>query len=218
MNKSPDCKKCKGKEFGELGACKRHTDIWSQMSWSRWLFWKSERYLLAIILVVVAAIWIFFCIKQEIREYDLAPVELSWRASYLGTKQTLARIAAPQIEKLIRDAEKEGMCLVVVSGYRTKERQQKIWDQAIDKSIVAKPGTSEHEKGLAVDLGGCPMIGGVRNDAGERLELRKEFEELPEYEWLVKNAAKYGFSQSYTEGNSKRSGFPAEAWHWRYNY
>jgi LAS superfamily LD-carboxypeptidase LdcB len=62
------------------------------------------------------------------------------------------------------------------------------------------------------------MINGVRNDTGERLELRNEFETLPEYQWLLQNASQYGFEQSYTEGNSQRSGFPAEAWHWKYIY
>jgi LAS superfamily LD-carboxypeptidase LdcB len=152
------------------------------------------------------------------RTRDLKIVLLSTRASYLNTAQSLAAIAALHLEQMIIDAEKDGMCLIVVSGYRSKERQQKIWDEAEDKSIVAIPGKSEHERGLAVDLGGCPMIDGVRNDAGERLELRNDFETLPEYQWLLENASKYGFKQSYTEGNSKRSGFPAEPWHWKFKY
>jgi len=143
-------------------------------------------------------------------------VTISERASFLNTTQMIKARARGPLENMIMDAEKEGMCLVVHSGYRSKERQQRIYNEAEDKSIVAVPGTSEHETGLAVDLGGCPMIDGVRNDEGERLELKKPFEELPEYQWLLNNAQKYGFEQSYTEGNSKRTGFPAEPWHWRY--
>jgi D-alanyl-D-alanine carboxypeptidase len=149
---------------------------------------------------------------------DFKIVPLSKNASYLTTEQSLAAVAAPHLEQMILDAEKDGMCLIVKSGYRTKERQQKLWNEAIDKSLVALPGTSEHETGLAVDLDGCPMIDGVRNDAGVRLELRGEFEDLPEYDWLLANAPKYGFYQSYTEGNSKETGKPAEAWHWKFNY
>lgn len=171
--------------------------------------------------LVFIFIALFFCIAINSilliqRLDDLKIVPLSARANYLNTERSLAAVAAPHLEKMIIDAEREGMCLIVLSGYRTKEDQQKIYDEAKDKSIVAKSGTSEHEKGLAVDLGGCPMIDGVRNDAGERLELKNDFETLPEYQWLLKNAAKYGFKQSYPEGN--KSGFPFEAWHWRYAY
>ena len=160
---------------------------------------------------------LFLLIRQK-QSRDLEIVELSMRASFLNTTQSLAAVAVPYLEKMIMDAEKDGMCLVVVSGYRSKERQQKLYDEAEDKSIVAIPGTSEHETGLAVDLGGCPMIDGVRNDEGERLELKKPFDELPEYQWLLDNAQNYGFEQSYTEGNSKKSGFPTEPWHWRFKY
>ena len=178
---------------------------------------KKTKILIAGLIVALIA-GAGFYLYSEKRARDLTIVSLSARASYLNTTKTLAAIAAPHIEKLIRDAEREGMCLIVLSGYRSKEDQQKVWNEAKDRSIVAFPGTSEHERGLAVDLGGCPMIDGARNDAGERLELRNDFETLPEYQWLIANAANYGFNQSYTEGNSIRSGFPAESWHWKFLY
>lgn len=171
-----------------------------------------------ILITIIAAIAFCFGFTLMDRYYDLKVVPLSERASFLNTDQSLAFIAVPPLERMIKDAEREGMCLVVLSGYRTKEVQQRIWNEAEDKSIVAYPGTSEHEKGLAVDLGGCPMIDGVRNDQGERLELKNGFETLPEYQWLLSNASRYGFYQSYTEGNSKKSGFPAESWHWKFDY
>ncbi len=170
-----------------------------------------------VLVLAIIATGVFYLINQK-RSRDLEIIELSARASFLNTTQSLATVAVPHLENMIMDAEKDGMCLVVHSGYRSKERQQRLYDEAEDKSIVAIPGTSEHETGLAVDLGGCPMIDGVRNDEGERLELKKPFEELPEYQWLLDNAHKYGFEQSYTEGNSKRTGFPAEPWHWKYDY
>lgn len=168
--------------------------------------------IITILLILVALIGIeFLLINLHLylkKTNDLKIVPLSARANYLDTKQSLAAVAAPHIEKMIQDAEKEGICLIVTSGYRTRERQQEIYDLAEDKSIVAIPGTSEHEKGLAVDLGGCPMIDGIRNDAGVRLELKNDFETLPEYQWLKQNTSKYGFKQS----------FPSESWHWKYIY
>jgi D-alanyl-D-alanine carboxypeptidase len=167
-----------------------------------------------VVLIIVSVGSLFAMRANEKRDMEIIP--LSARASYLTTDQSLVRVAAPYLEKMILAAEKDGKCLVVLSGYRTFERQQKIWDEAEDKSIVAKPGTSEHEEGLAVDFGGCPMIDGVRNDAGERMELKNDFETLPEYQWLVDHAKEYGFEQSYTKENVEMTGYPAEPWHWRF--
>lgn len=142
--------------------------------------------------------------------------ELSARASYLRTKQKVASAVAPHIERMIADAEQDGMCLVVMGGFRTRETQRRLYDEAKDKSFVAYPGTSEHETGLAVDLVGCPMSHGVRDDGAERPELAGDFDSLPEYRWLTIHASDYGFRQSYTEINKAATGFPAEPWHWRY--
>jgi LAS superfamily LD-carboxypeptidase LdcB len=134
-------------------------------------------------------------------------VLVSPRASYLNSTQRIMATVSPSLEKMIMDAEEDGICLVVVSGYRTYEEQQRLYHEAKDKSLVAIPGTSEHELGIAVDLGACPMSDGIRDDNTQRLELRKPFGELPEYAWLVKNGASYGFSQSYEN----------EPWHWKSN-
>ncbi len=139
-------------------------------------------------------------------------VELSERASYLNTTQHLEKEAAESVEQLIRDAEEDEMCLIVVSGYRTYEDQEKVYDQ-YGPTRAERPGGSEHESGLAVDFGGCPMTDGQRDDEAERLELENDFSELPEYNWLVENAGEYGFSQSYKgEGH-----IIEEPWHWKYN-
>ncbi len=171
---------------------------------------------IVLIIVVIACLATYVVMQKKANDLELVP--LSARACYLNTHNKLAKIAAPHLEKMIMDAEKDGMCLIVLSGYRSKEDQQKIWDTATDRSKVAYPGKSEHETGLAVDLGGCPMIDGVRNDAGERLELRNDFETLPEYQWLKENAANYGFYQSFTAENQNKTGFPAESWHWKFKY
>jgi len=143
-------------------------------------------------------------------------ITLFERASYLNSTKKLKAKAVFPLEQMILDAEKDGICLVVVSGFRTLEQQQLLYNDKSKKGLVAKPGTSEHEQGIAVDLGGCPMIDGVRNDNGQRLELRNDFSTLPEYKWLVENAHKYNFEQSYTAENTEETGFLAEEWHWRY--
>lgn len=139
-------------------------------------------------------------------------IELSDRASWLNTNQELRVDAARKVEKLIRDAEDDGMCLVVTSGYRTHEEQKEIYEE-YGPQRAEKPGDSEHESGIAVDFGGCPMSNGERDDEAERKDLEKDFKELPEYQWLKENASKYGFSQSY-KGNGD---IINEPWHWRIN-
>lgn len=134
-------------------------------------------------------------------------VVLSPRASFLNSTQKILESVKPSLEKMIMSAEKDGLCLVVTSGYRTYEQQVRLYREAEDKSLVAIPGTSEHELGLAVDLGGCPMSDGIRDDNAERLELRKPFGELPEYAWLSENASEYGFNQSFAN----------EPWHYKFN-
>lgn len=139
-------------------------------------------------------------------------VELSDRACYLNTNKQLEQEVAKHVEELIRDAEDDGMCLVVTSGYRTYEEQKELYEEYGPRR-AEEPGTSEHESGLAVDFGGCPMTDGERDDEAERLELRKDFKELPEYQWLKNNADKYGFSQTYQGEGSIIN----EPWHWKYN-
>lgn len=179
---------------------------------------RKNKILLGVLALALIAGLATYVVIQKKKARDLEIVPLSARASYLKTETFLAAVAAPHLEEMILDAEKDGMCLIVKSGYRSKERQQIVYDKIENKAIVALPGTSEHETGLAVDLDGCPMIDGVRNDAGERLELRNDFETLPEYQWLKENAAKYGFYQSFTKENEEKTGFPAESWHWKFKY
>ena len=141
---------------------------------------------------------------------------LSRKASYLDTVKEVDSRIAPKLEQLIVDAEKDAMCLTVIGAYRSFEYQQELYDKFTDKAKVAKPGESEHQTGLAVDFEACPMTNGWRDDTAERLELLKDFNELPEYKWLKKNAGKYGIEESYREDNQKKTGYPAEPWHWKF--
>lgn len=142
-------------------------------------------------------------------------VRLSARASYLKTHKSVDLLAKDGIEDLIADAEKDGMCLVVIGAYRSEADQRKILESGVGE-VGALPGRSEHQTGLAVDFMGCPMKNGKRDDSVERPELAGPFASLPEYQWLVDHADLYGFEQSYREDNKRTTGYPAEPWHWKY--
>lgn len=148
--------------------------------------------------------------------YKVNLVDLSDRANYLKVNHQISVDAKEPLEKLIVDAEKDGMCLVVIGSYRSPEYQLELLNKADDKTFVAPPNQSEHQTGLAVDFVGCPMKDEVRDDIVQRLELKNDFDQLPEYQWLLNNAGKYGFEQSFSKSNQKESGYPSEEWHWKF--
>lgn len=139
---------------------------------------------------------------------------LPQRATYLKTRKKANKKTIKPLMEMIEDAEKDGMCLVVLDAYRTESKQRELYNNHNEKGVVAKPGESEHETGNAFDFFACPMTDGERDDDAERPELKKDFKELPEYEWLRENAYKYNFYQTY-KGNNQ-STIPEEPWHWTY--
>ncbi|MBR5942965.1 MAG: M15 family metallopeptidase [Clostridia bacterium] len=76
-------------------------------------------------------------------------------------------------------------------------------------TIVAIPGTSEHQLGLAIDV----YIDSLYNKYGE---LNEHFEETDEYKWLQEHAWEYGFILSYPKDKIKDTGIIYEPWHYRF--
>ena len=104
--------------------------------------------------------------------------------------------------------------IVPVSGFRSRQEQQQIWDDSLrDKGAdftakyVAWPGCSEHETGLAIDLGfNRPPIDFIR-PAFPRQGICQRFRE---------RAAAYGFIERYQADKEQITGIGAEPWHFRY--
>ncbi len=129
----------------------------------------------------------------------------------------IADVAFDDLNKMIDDAKKDGIKLWISSGYRSTELQTKLFNRQIEKEkskavisqeeaekraamVVARPGTSEHNTGLAVDFNG----------------VSDNFYTTKEYEWLMKNAHKYGFIERYQKKWKERTGVIYEPWHFRY--
>lgn len=122
----------------------------------------------------------------------------------------------PYLNDMMNAAEKDGIKLWISSGYRSFERQSTIFERKVKENlnkgygheeavtlasgVVAKPGTSEHHTGLAVDLNG----------------VRDDFCDTKEYEWLINNCAKYGFILRYGNDKQRITGKIYEPWHYRY--
>lgn len=115
--------------------------------------------------------------------------------------------AMAMFKKLSEDAALHGLSIVCSSGYRSYENQETIYNNyvAIDgilraDTYSARPGHSEHQTGLAIDVN----------------SISAEFANTPECAWLEKNAHKYGFIIRYPKGKEAITGFQYEPWHIRY--
>lgn len=120
-------------------------------------------------------------VKGQPKEIWVVPVA---EGKYLEKK------AAEQLLLLLEDARAAGHHLAITSAFRFAEEQQRLYAAYLagTGNLAAKPGYSDHQRGLSVDLGG---VGGFNTAA---------------YGWLAKNAGKYGFVNDV----------PTEHWHWTY--
>lgn len=107
-------------------------------------------------------------------------------------------------------ANKKDLILIVNSSYRDYEFQKIVWDNYEDyrgeeyaDSIAARPGYSEHQTGLSLDI---ITYGANKNT----------FDETDEFKWLQKNAHKYGFILRYPKDKEEITGYAYESWHYRY--
>lgn len=115
--------------------------------------------------------------------------------------------ALAQFNKLTEDAAKLGLSIKCSSGYRSYKDQERIYNNyvAIDGIVKAdtysaRPGHSEHQSGLAIDVNSIDYT----------------FLNTPECDWLAKNAHKYGFIIRYPLGKEAYTGYSYEPWHIRY--
>lgn len=118
----------------------------------------------------------------------------------------------PFIDALIKDALKDGITLIVDSAYRSGKYQAKILDALIKEKghlaykLVALPGASEHQTGLAIDF--ASFENGIYN-----ADLKEGDKESI---WLSLNAYKYGFILRYPKGKEDITGYNFEPWHYRF--
>lgn len=129
-----------------------------------------------------------------------------------GTEILLEKETAKRLHDLLSTLP-EGE-LVLVSGYRTFGEQVKIFEDSVKengmeftKKYVAKPGCSEHQTGLAVDLG----------EAAEDIDfICPSFPYEGVCQTFRERAADYGFIERYEKDKEEITGISAEQWHFRY--
>ena len=101
--------------------------------------------------------------------------------------------------------------LIINSSYREYEKQSSIYEdyknwygQTKADKQAARPGYSEHQTGLVVDV--------FSSDN----QLTGTFKDSEGYKWLKENAYKYGYIERYPDGKEYLTGYEFESWHWRY--
>ena len=127
--------------------------------------------------------------------------------TYSSRGHKIKKAASEPLMKMIDAARADGLNLLVISGYRTESTQRGLFNNSVkrhgmDHALIysAKPGHSEHQLGLAVDLN----------------STEESFDQTKEYKWLKANSYKYGFIERYPKGKEFITGYGYEPWHYRY--
>ncbi|MEC1180694.1 M15 family metallopeptidase [Metasolibacillus meyeri] len=122
--------------------------------------------------------------------------------------------AKAAVEKMIAGAKGAGYDLIAFSGFRSYEYQTTLYTNYVNRDgqkaadrYSARPGYSEHQTGLAYDIG---------EKGRESLWLTSEFGETPAGKWLHQHAHEYGFILRYPQGKEAITGYMYESWHFRY--
>lgn len=126
--------------------------------------------------------------------------------------------AVEYLNNMCAAAEKDGIALLAISSYRPHTRQEALFsneladvkaenpnmseEEAVKlaSTVVAYPGTSEHELGLSVDLN----------------SVEQTFEHTKQFNWLSSHANEYGFVLRYPKDKEEITGIIYEPWHYRY--
>lgn len=149
--------------------------------------------------------------RRPLAPRDYAPTDLvPWPDD--PAYQLRAEVAV-QLARLFAAAPSSGRGLRVISGFRSYETQGatfaswvREYGRASAEATSARPGHSEHQTGLAVDLD---------TTRGE-CNLDACFGATAEGRWVARNAYRFGFVVSYPQGYRDRTGYVYEPWHIRY--
>lgn len=153
--------------------------------------------------------------RRPLVPVDFAPSGLRQPDVATATDNGLLRPdTATAVEEMFAAASADGVGLVLVSGYRSYANQESTYaywvgqygDQAGADTVSARPGHSEHQTGLAFDIGqadgACTLVSCFAGTAAAR--------------WAAENAAEYGIILRYPLGSDGTTGFSAEPWHFRF--
>jgi len=153
-----------------------------------------------------------FSLPSTYKPTDLVKVKVP--VVYESAEENYMRKEAAEALKEMFDAAKaENIQLYALSGYRSYQTQKVIFEREVKNEgyekaalLVAKPGTSEHQTGLTMDITAKSV----------NMDLNESFGETKEGIWLKENAHKYGYILRYPKGKENITQYSYEPWHFRY--
>ena len=145
-------------------------------------------------------------LKEEFEAKEIVDVK-NW---YCYGENKANKEAYEHFIEMFNAAKESNLKIVISSGYRSYNEQKETYDSYVERygakkadTLAARPGYSEHETGLALDI----TTGGATKDT---------FDTTDEFKWLQENSYKFGFILRYPKGKEKITGFDYEPWHYRY--
>ena len=127
-----------------------------------------------------------------------------------GGHDAAANALKEQFEKMATAALKENYRIRAISAYRSYQYQKGLYDSYQKQdgtskadTYSARPGYSEHQTGLVVDID------------NEKVDY-SNFETTEEFNWMQENAYKYGFILRFPKDKVNETGYIYESWHYRY--
>ncbi|MBL3698715.1 M15 family metallopeptidase [Leucobacter luti] len=159
------------------------------------------------------SIWVVSNKLRPLTPVDFAPEDLVMPEGVENEfSQPLREAAARAAEQFVGAAAVAGQQVRIISAYRDYDTQVSLYDGYVARdgqdaadTYSARPGHSEHQTGLVIDL----------DDHGD-CYLAACFGETPAGSWLALHAFEYGFIVRYPAGKEDVTGFMPEPWHFRY--
>ncbi|MRX43096.1 M15 family metallopeptidase [Agromyces kandeliae] len=151
------------------------------------------------------SIWVVVDKLRPLNPTDYEPADLVVVPVPHTWEPLMRAEASDAVVKMFQAASAEaGLSLASNSAYRSYEAQERIYDN--DDELTARPGFSEHQTGLTIDIG--PESGNC--------SLAVCFADTPEGQWLRDNAYRFGFLLRYPADKVEVTGYQFEPWHFRY--
>ena len=156
-----------------------------------------------------------------VNPWNPLPEDYTFTLKELSNGHAVDERCYPDLQKMMDACRSAGLSPVICSSFRTREMQQDLFQNKINRlmvqglsqdaaeteaaKVVAVPGTSEHQLGLALD------IVDLNNQ-----NLDESQESTPVQKWLMEHSWEYGFILRYPNEKSEITGIIYEPWHYRY--
>lgn len=153
----------------------------------------------------------YYLLGSDYAPSDLVTISQTYSWGDAGSQKTRKVTYDAFLEMWNAAQEEQGYYLMVSSSYRSYQEQEIVYNnykktrgQKYADSIAARPGSSEHQTGLTLDI-----FNKLNNN-------KNTFKDTDTAKWLENNAYRFGFILRYPEDKVKVTGYSYEAWHFRY--